>query len=499
MPNAYELFSQGVKKGSAFIRNSKGQIIYTYEDFEKITGMYANFLLEAGLQPGDRIIVQVAKSPQCLMFYFACMRAGCVYVPLNTSYKYDELVYFIKDTNPSMILCDPEHKKQFHELSNAHVISMNGNGDIDVDILGFEPRFQSLDRSDNDIAVIIYTSGTTGKPKGAMITHKNIKTNTVTLSKYWNWTRKDVLLHALPIFHIHGLFVASHLPVMNGSSIIFCDRFDPEEIILCLPKSTVYMGVPTNYTRLLSRSELTKHSCRNMRLFVSGSAPLQASTFEAFKLRTGHTIVERYGMSETGMNTSNPINGKRKAGTVGLSLPGIECKIVDDNNNEVGINITGNLLIRGSNVFKGYWNMPDKTLDELSKEGFFWTGDLAKKDSENYISIVGRSKDLIISGGLNIYPKEIEDTLNLMEGLEESAVIGLPDPDYGEAVSAIVVRDEGNRVTEEEVKLFITTRIANFKKPKHVFFIEELPRNAMGKVQKNILRKTFSEKLKRRN
>ena len=499
MSNAYELFSTGATEGDAFIYNPKGQITYTYEDFEKITGMYANFLREAGLNSGDRIIVQVAKSPECLMFYFACIRAGCIYVPLNTSYKSDELAHFIKDADPSMILCDPAQIKQFRDLSHAKVVSMDSNGEISVDLRSFDSQFKTLYRSDNDIAVIIYTSGTTGRPKGAMITHANVKSNAITLSKYWKWTKQDILLHALPIFHIHGLFVAGHLPVMNGSPIIFCEHFHPKQVILSLPKSTVYMGVPTNYTRLLSRSELTRWSCRNMRLFISGSAPLQAPTFEAFKQRTGHTIVERYGMSETGMNTSNPINGKRKAGTVGLALPGIECRIVDDNNDDVGKNSTGNLQIRGPNVFKGYWNMPDKTASEFSKEGFFLTGDLARKDNENYISIVGRSKDLIISGGLNIYPKEIEDVLNQMEGIEESAIIGLPDPDYGETVSAVIVKKRESNVTGEEVKSFIKEHLASFKTAKYVFFIDELPRNVMGKVQKNILRKTFTAQLEYSN
>ena len=376
---------------------------------------------------------------------------------------------------------------------------MDSKGEINVDLRSFDSKFKTLDRSDNDIAVIIYTSGTTGRPKGAMITHANVRSNATTLSKYWKWTKEDVLLHALPIFHIHGLFVASHLPVMNGSPIIFCERFDPKQVILSLPQSTVYMGVPTNYTRLLSRSELTQWSCRNMRLFISGSAPLQAPTFEAFKQRTGHIIVERYGMSETGMNTSNPINGKRKAGTVGLALPGVECRIVDDNNDDVGSNSTGNLQVRGPNVFKGYWNMPDKTASEFSKEGFFLTGDLARKDNENYISIVGRSKDLIISGGLNIYPKEIEDVLNQMKGIDESAIIGLPDPDYGETVAAVVVKKRESNITGEEVKSFIKEHLANFKAAKYVFFIDELPRNVMGKVQKNILRKTFTEQLEYSN
>ena len=499
MSNAYELFPSGATERDPFIYSPKGQIIYTYKDFESTTAMYANFLTEAGLKSGDRVIVQVAKSPECLMFYFACLRAGLIYVPLNTSYKSDELEYFIEDTDPSMILCDPAHIKQFRDLSCAKIVSMDSNGEMNIDVSSFHGQYQTLDRSDNDIAVIIFTSGTTGRPKGAMISHQNIKSNAVTLSKYWKWTKEDVLLHSLPIFHIHGLFVASHLPVMNGSPIIFCDRFDPKQVILSLPKSTVYMGVPTNYTRLLSRPELTHRSCRNMRLFISGSAPLKVSTFEAFKLRTGHTIVERYGMSETGMNTSNPINGKRKAGTVGLSLPGIECRIVDDNSVETEKNTTGNLQIRGPNVFQGYWKMPDKTESEFSKDGFFWTGDLARKDSEDYISIVGRSKDLIISGGLNIYPKEIEDVLNLMEGIEESAIIGLPDPDFGEAVSAVIVKDKKGSITEGEVKLFIKDHLASFKTAKHVFFIDELPRNAMGKIQKSVLRKTFSAQLEPRN
>tara|TARA_B110000196_G_scaffold279278_1_gene258783 strand:+ start:348 stop:1655 length:1308 start_codon:yes stop_codon:yes gene_type:complete len=435
-------------------------------------------------------MVQVEKSPESLLFYFACLRFGCIYLPLNTAYKVDELAYFINDAEPTLILCDPKRESLFRQLSSAKIFTLDNEGRINADL--DDQIFDTADRLADDVAVIIYTSGTTGRPKGAMISHGNIESNSKVLSKSWGWQTNDVMLHALPIYHVHGLFVGSHLPVMNGSPITFLNRFDASEIIALLPKSKVYMGVPTNYTRLLAQPELTRESCKNMRLFISGSAPLLTHTFNDFSERTGHTIIERYGMSETGMNTSNPLTGDRKGGTVGPPLSGVTCRIVDDQGIQVAKNKTGHLELKGPNVFTGYWCMPEKTAAEFSSDGFFRTGDLANQDEDGYISIVGRNKDLIISGGLNVYPKEIEMLLDNLDGVAESAVIGLPDPDFGEAVSAVIVTDGTKKLQPTDITAYVKEKVANFKVTKHVFFVDELPRNAMGKVQKNKLREMFT-------
>lgn len=495
MSNVYNLFSKGASQGGTFIQDAQGEARYTYEEFDALTARYANFLSGHGVRPGDRVMVQIEKSAESLLFYFACLRSGCIYLPLNTAYKKDELAYFIENAEPSLILCDPKDSDQFQQLSNVPLFTMDESGVLNYEVADQSVEYPAQDRDGDDVAVIIYTSGTTGRPKGAMITHSNIETNARTLSECWGWQRQDVMLHALPIYHVHGLFVASHLPVMNGSAITLLNRFDPEQIISLLPSSTVYMGVPTNYTRLLAQPELNHDRCANMRLFTSGSAPLLTHTFDDFKSRTGHTIVERYGMSETGMNTSNPLNGERKAGTVGIPLPGVDCRVLDSEGHEVKPDTTGNLQLKGPNVFKGYWRMPEKTAEEFSDGRYFKTGDLAQTDADGYISIVGRSKDLIISGGLNIYPKEIETLLDNMDGVTESAVIGLPDPDFGEAVSAVIVKDGTTELTAPSVTAYVKEKVAGFKATKYVFFVDELPRNAMGKVQKNVLRDTYTEQI----
>ena len=490
MTNAYNLFSSGAKLGTSFIQDNHGNTRYSYDQFDSLTSQYANLLRSSGVKAGDRVMVQVEKSPESLLFYFACLRFGCIYLPLNTAYKVDELAYFIGDAEPTLILCDPKSEALFRKLSNAKIFTLDNEGNINTDLEG--QAFDTADRLSDDVAVIIYTSGTTGRPKGAMISHGNIESNSRVLSKSWGWQTNDVMLHALPIYHVHGLFVGSHLPVMNGSPITFLNRFDAAEIVGLLPTSTVYMGVPTNYTRLLAQPELGRESCRNMRLFISGSAPLLTHTFNDFNERTGHTIVERYGMSETGMNTSNPLTGNRKGGTVGPPLSGITCRIVDDQGIQVPKNKTGHLELKGPNVFTGYWRMPEKTAAEFSPDGFFRTGDLASQDEDGYISIVGRNKDLIISGGLNVYPKEIETLLDNLDGVAESAVIGLPDPDFGEAVSAVIVTDGTKKLQPTDITAYVKEKVANFKVTKHVFFVDELPRNAMGKVQKNKLREMFT-------
>jgi malonyl-CoA/methylmalonyl-CoA synthetase len=490
MTNVYNLFSSGAKQGTSFIQDSQGNTRYSYDQFDALTSQYANLLRSSGVKAGDRVMVQVEKSPESLLFYFACLRFGCIYLPLNTAYKVDELVYFVNDAEPTLILCDPKSEALFRKLSNANIYTLDNEGNINADL--DDQAFDTADRLSDDVAVIIYTSGTTGRPKGAMISHGNIESNSKVLSASWGWQCNDVMLHALPIYHVHGLFVGSHLPVMNGSPIIFLNRFDAAAIVELLPTSTVYMGVPTNYTRLLAQPELGRESCKNMRLFISGSAPLLTHTFDDFNERAGHTIIERYGMSETGMNTSNPLNGNRKGGTVGPPLAGIICRIVDDEGIPVAKNDTGHLELKGPNVFTGYWRMPEKTAAEFSPDGFFKTGDLASEDEDGYISIVGRNKDLIISGGLNVYPKEIETLLDNFDGVAESAVIGLPDPDFGEAVSAIIVTDGTKNLQPADITAYVKEKVANFKATKHVFFVDELPRNAMGKVQKNKLREMFT-------
>ncbi len=472
---------------------------YSFADLEASAGRYANFLMGLNLQKGDRVAVQVNKSPENLFLYLACLRAGFVYLPLNTAYKPAEVEYFISNAEPAVVVCDPANLTSMELLSSNQpaaplVFTMDENGDGTLQASARESRVDhaTTTSSKSDIAVILYTSGTTGKPKGAMITHGNLISNALTLHRAWGWRAGDVMLNALPIFHVHGLFLGCHLPLMNGSRIIFLPRFDAQAVIGQLPYATVYMGVPTHYTRLLASDALTPAVCNQMRLFTSGSAPLLEKTFHEFEARTGHTILERYGMTETGMNTSNPLLGERRAGTVGLALEGVAARIVDDQGNAVQTGMTGQLEVKGENVFPGYWRMPEKTAEEFTADGFFKTGDLASIDQDHYISIVGRGKDLIITGGLNVYPKEIEIALDKIDGIRESAVIGLPDADFGEAVTAIVVAGPGQESLDPEaIKRTLQQQLANFKVPKHVFFMDELPRNTMGKVQKNLLREKF--------
>ncbi|MEX0941269.1 MAG: AMP-binding protein [Pseudomonadales bacterium] len=496
--NIYHLFRQRFADESAFICTGQGEVQYTYGDLERLSAEIARQLASMGINPGDRVIVQVEKSAMSLMVYFGCLRAGFVYLPLNTAYQRHEIEYFVTDAEPALVICDPANEELYQKLTRCPVLTLDGEGRGSLQPI---PESYTADtvagdivtNDADDIAVILYTSGTTGQPKGAMISHGNLAANGLTLHEAWRWQPGDILLHALPIFHIHGLFVATHLAVLNSSPMLFLNRFDPAAVIAALPNATVYMGVPTNYTRLLANSSFDKQVCRNMRLFTSGSAPLLVQTFKEFEARTGHCIVERYGMTETGMNTSNPVDGQRKPGTVGPPLPGVEARIVDSSNHQVPVLETGDLLIRGANVFKGYWRKPGKTAQEFDPDGFFRTGDLALVDEDGYISLVGRNKDLIISGGLNVYPKEIESVIDQIPGVMESAVIGIPDTDFGEAVTAVVVQDQDASLDEAIIISHLKTTLANFKVAKHVFFVTELPRNTMGKVQKNVLRDQFSQ------
>jgi malonyl-CoA/methylmalonyl-CoA synthetase len=510
MANIYNLFHERSMNGGAFLKSADGSVISTYQHMEERSAQYANRLTDLGLKKGDRVIVQVEKSSECLLLYFGCLRAGLIYLPLNTAYQAHELEYFVGNATPKLVVCSNDNLRLFSSLGDAIVSTLpDGEGRVAGEAsVGENPDgntavFQGLDSEgksfqttacqDDDIAVILYTSGTTGQPKGAMITHGNLAVNGLALHSAWSWQADDVMLHALPIFHIHGLFVATHLAVLNASPIIFLNKFDPTEVIGLLPSSTVYMGVPTNYVRLLANKELNASTCSNMRLFTSGSAPLLAQTFSEFESRTGHSIVERYGMTETGMNTSNPLTGKRKPGTVGLPLPGVSCRIVDDNDNDLTSNQTGDLLIKGENVFKGYWEMPEKTQDEFTKDGYFRTGDLAMTDEDGYVSIVGRNKDMIITGGFNVYPREIEDIIDRMQGVDESAVIGLAHSDFGEAVTAVIVKTPESTLDEDFMVAHLKKTLANFKVPKKIIFVDSLPRNTMGKVQKNVLRENYGQ------
>jgi malonyl-CoA/methylmalonyl-CoA synthetase len=458
-------------------------------------------LTSLGVHPGDRVAVQVRKSPQALFLYLGCLRAGAVYLPMNDAYQRHENEYFLDDAVPRVFVCRPQIRALADELAAeagvTHVFELDDDGGGTLaEAAAFQPDvFETIPRGGDDLASILYTSGTTGRSKGAMLSHRNLATNAEVLHRYWNFRPGDVLLHMLPIFHVHGLFVATHCILMNGGPMLFEPKFDAKRALMLLPKATVFMGVPTYYVRLLAEPALARELCMNMRLFVSGSAPLLTETFDAFKRRTGHTILERYGMTEGGMFSSNPYAGERRAGTVGFPLPGMSVRIVDDEDRPVQVGDIGHLEVKGENVFRGYWQMPEKTKEEFTDDGFFKTGDMGKRDADGYISIVGRSKDLIITGGLNVYPKEIEEMIDAIRGVVESAVIGLPHADFGEAVTAIVVRKEnedGATLTEGGIIKALKESLANFKVPKRVYFIDDLPRNPMGKVQKNLLRQQWS-------
>ncbi len=468
--------------------------IITYGQARIRIGQYAAAFKALGLNREDRVTVQAEKSNESLFLYLGVIQAGGTYNPLNTAYTKSELEYFISDAQPHIVVCDPKNEDSTKELAARydvkHVLSLDSSGAGSASYLAdkAETTDDIVAVGENDVASIIYTSGTTGRSKGAMLTHNNLTSNAHTLHKYWQFVPGDVLLHALPIYHVHGLFVACHCALLNGSPMYFMARFDLDKVLERLPTSTVMMGVPTFYTRLLRDERFTKQLTANMRLFISGSAPLLAETHVEFEQRTGHRILERYGMTEAGMITSNPYEGERVAGTVGFALPGVKARIADENGEMLKAGEIGVLEIKGPNVFKGYRNMPEKTAEEFRPDGFFITGDIATMDEEGRIAIVGRGKDLIISGGLNIYPKEIESKIDDLASVTESAVIGVPHPDFGESVVAVVVAKPGANPSQSDIINSLDGTLARFKLPKHVFFVEELPRNTMGKVQKNVLR-----------
>ena len=475
---------------------------FSYGDANEATARLANVLTDLGVQPGDRVAVQVEKSIEALFLYLATVRAGAAFLPLNTAYTPTEIEYFLNDAAPRVFVCDPARRDSLFEIAEkagAKVETLGVATGTDAPAGSLTERagaakadFATVERGRQDLAAILYTSGTTGRSKGAMLTHENLLSNAQTLVESWQFTAKDVLLHVLPIFHTHGLFVASNTVMLAGGAMIFLQKFDPDLIFEHLPNATAMMGVPTFYTRLLSDERLTKQAAGHMRLFTSGSAPLLAETHREFEARTGERILERYGMTETNMNVSNPYEGERRAGTVGFPLPGVSLRIVDaDKGTPVADGEVGIIEVKGPNVFAGYWQMPEKTASEFRDDGFFITGDLGTIDEDGYVTIVGRSKDLVISGGYNIYPKEIELVIDELPGVTESAVIGVPHADFGEGVVAVVVGRKG--LTQDDITAPLKDKLARFKQPKAVVFVDELPRNTMGKVQKAELRKTYGD------
>ena len=469
----------------------------SYREMVEGAGRYANALAGLGVRPGDRVAVQVEKSPVAVLLYLGCLRAGAVYLPLNTGYTLAELDYFIGDAEPAVIVCAPAAAEGVAALARGakvETLDARGEGTLADKAAAAPTTFAEVACGPDDLAAILYTSGTTGRSKGAMLTHANLVSNAQVLAREWRFTEADVLLHALPIFHVHGLFVALNTTLAAGSSVMFLAKFDPEAVIAGLPEASVMMGVPTFYTRLLQEPRLDRDLTRGVRLFVSGSAPLLADTHRQWRERTGHAILERYGMTETGMNTSNPYDGERVAGTVGPPLPGVEVRITDpESGREIPQGEIGMIEVRGPNVFKGYWRMPEKTAAEFRADGFFITGDLGLIDGRGYVQIVGRGKDLVISGGYNVYPKEVETEIDALPGVVESAVIGLPHPDFGEGVTAVVAVEREAALTETAVLEALAGRLAGFKRPKRVLFVEDLPRNTMGKVQKAALRERWKD------
>ncbi|MEH6952170.1 malonyl-CoA synthase [Nitrobacter sp. NHB1] len=470
----------------------------TYGDLIAFSGRLANVLVAHGVKPGDRVAVQVEKSVPNLALYLAAVRAGAVYLPLNTAYTLNELDYFITDAEPAFVVCDPSKADGIKAIAakvgaKVETLGADGKGSLTEAAMTAKPEFTTVARADDDLAAILYTSGTTGRSKGAMLTHDNLASNACSLVDCWRFTDKDVLIHALPIYHTHGLFVACNVTLLARASMIFLPKFDPDLVIGLMARATVLMGVPTFYTRLLQNPALTKESTRHMRLFISGSAPLLADTHREWSARTGHAVLERYGMTETGMNTTNPYDGERVPGAVGRALPGVSVRITDpETSQELPRESIGMIEVKGPNVFKGYWRMPEKTRAEFRADGFFITGDIGKIDGKDYVHILGRGKDLVISGGFNVYPKEIESEIDALPGVIETAVIGVPHADFGEGVTAVVVCSKDADISEAKVLGALDDRLAKFKVPKRVIFVDELPRNAMGKVQKNILRDTYA-------
>ncbi len=469
-----------------------------YGELDRMSARFARLMDELGLQKGDRVAVQVEKSPEALALYLACLRAGLVFLPMNPAYRSGEVEYMLRDAEPALFVCVPARVGELSAVAAgagiSHLLTLDaeGGGSLTERSRDLPEDFPPVDLAAGDYAAMLYTSGTTGRPKGAPLTHGNLASNARVLVESWGFTAEDVLLHALPIYHAHGLFVACHCVLLSGASMLWLAKFDRAKVIALLPRATVMMGVPTFYVRLLEDPSFGPETCRNIRLFISGSAPLTAEAWKAFKARTGQEILERYGMSEILMHTSNPLRGDRRPGSVGLPFPGSEVRIVDDADRILGPGEVGHVQVRGPNVFRGYWRLPEKNREEFTGDGWFRTGDMGMLGEDGYLTLVGRAKDLIITGGLNVYPKEVEDVIDGLPGVRESAVIGLPHPDFGEAVTAVVVPEPGAELSEEAIIAAVRQVLAGFKVPKRVLFVQELPRNSMGKVQKRDLRERFA-------
>jgi malonyl-CoA/methylmalonyl-CoA synthetase len=473
-------------------------LTYSWADLERSTAMMANLLQSLNLPQGSRVAVQVEKSVEAVVLYLATLRAGYVFLPLNTAYQSTEIEYFIGNAEPAVVVCSSRNLGWVSKIAfkagtqNVFTLDDDRTGSLLDRSAHCSDQHEAAVMHEDDLAAILYTSGTTGRSKGAMLSHGNLLSNALVLKDYWGWKKGDVLIHALPIFHVHGLFVALHGALINGSKMIWMSKFDPKRVVEKLPEATVFMGVPTLYVRLLAEPGLTQEACRNMRLFVAGSAPLLIETFNDWKARTGHTILERYGMSETAMLTSNPYQGgERRGGTVGFALPGVSLRVQTDDGQPLPVGEIGGIQVKGPNIFKGYWRMPEKTKEEFTADGYFKTGDVGKIDADGYITIVGRSKDLIISGGYNVYPAEIEGYINDIPGVAESALVGVPHPDFGEAGVAVVIAKPGVTLDAGQILATLKSTLANFKIPKQCFVVNELPRNTMGKVQKNLLRDQY--------
>jgi malonyl-CoA/methylmalonyl-CoA synthetase len=500
MTNLYSTFEQHFPADldRTFLTDQQG-VTQSYRYLVEQSARLANYFQSMGLQPGDRIAVQVHKSPMVMPLYLAALRAGLIYLPLNTGYTASELAYLLGDAEPALMVVDPGLQAGAEQAAGELPFAMpllalasDGSGTWLAEVAKQPDAFNTVLRQSDDVAAILYTSGTTGLPKGAMLTHANLASNARVLDVMWGFSSDDVLLHALPIFHVHGLFVACHAVLMAGASMRYLPSFNEAQVIAALPDCTVMMGVPTHYTRLLASEDFNADVCRTMRLFISGSAPMLETTHQQFHQRTGQYILERYGMSETIMLVSNPLAGERRPGTVGYPLPGVVLRIVDDANQPVAIGDVGNIQVKGPNVFAGYWRKPEKTAEEFTADGFFNTGDQGCLSDDGYIAIVGRAKDMVISGGLNVYPKEVESVLDRLPGVLESAVFGVSDDDLGERVVAAMVSQPGQTLSAELLKQAAREKLSGYKVPKDFYFIDALPRNTMGKVQKNVLRQRFA-------
>ena len=497
--NLYLLFEErfSTQPDKPCMLDEQGQVLLTYAELQNQSAAIAAVLAANSLQKGDRLVAQIDKTPLGVSLYLACLRKGIVYIPLNTAYTSSELEYFLEDSQATLLVCAPDKQETLAPLAEALGIAqiftadVNGQGSLLAQCLHHQPDTGIEQVDANDIAAILYTSGTTGAAKGAMLSHKNLSSNLQTLHKLWGWQSDDVLLHALPIFHAHGLFVGVHLSLYNASPMIFLRKFSLDPVLNSLPRATVFMGVPTFYSRMLKSERLSAELCAHIRLFLCGSAPLRPEHFNEFKERTGHSILERYGMTEAGMICSNPLDGERIAGSVGYPLPGISARVVGKNADELAPEEIGQLQIQGPNVFRGYWRKPQKTLEDFTDDGYFITGDLAIKSDDGRITIVGRDKDLIISGGFNVYPSEIEARIMEVSGVADTAVFGLPHPDFGESVTAVIVPKASSSVSDTSLQAHLRSVLADFKRPKLILYSDVIPRNAMGKIEKAVLRERY--------